>query len=328
MTMAEEKNPENRFIYLLLEKLLSEKYREAFVGDLLESYEVRAADNRFRAKIWLLFQLLSSFSSLLRKSFYGSAAMFKNYFLMAFRNLKKHRTYALINVFGLAIGLSAALLILLYLQFEISYDRFHENTDSIYRVCIRHIREGRSEMESHVFTPPIGPDMKKDFPEVEDYVRMSTLRLAYLNVGNKAFKVNRIRYASPRLFEVFCFKLKTGNPQTALIDPFSIVLSEQTSERIFGSKDPLLLRPKCAHRFGELLHVLSTGHLYPPDRLYKLRQSHHRPSGTTSQGSRDKESDRCPSEKPDPTVPGRIFGHDHPGFRRWYRSLFYSDLYL
>ncbi len=249
--MTEERTTGKRSIEFLLDKLLSEKYRESFIGDLLESYEVRAADNRLRAKIWFLFQLLSSFFSLLRKNIHGSAAMFKNYFLMAFRNLKKHRTYTLINVFGLALGLSAAILILLYLQFEISYDRFHENADSIYRVSIRHLREGVSEEESHVFTPPIGPDMKKDFPEVEDFVRMSTLRTAYLNVGNKSFKVDRIRYASPSLFTVFSFEFKSGSSKTALVDPYSIVLSEQASERIFGSKDPI----------GETVQI-GTGDLY------------------------------------------------------------------
>jgi putative ABC transport system permease protein len=239
MTMTEEKKTGNRFIEFLLEKLLSEKYRESFVGDLLESDEVRSTASRISAKMWLFFQLLSSFFSLLRKNIYGSVAMFRNYFLMAFRNLKKHRTYTLINVFGLALGLSATILILLYLQFEISYDRFHENAETIYRVCIRHLREGMSEGETHVYTPPIGPDMKKDFPEVEDFVRMSTLRVAYLNVDNRAFKVEDIRYASPGLFEVFSFKLKSGDPQKALADPFSIVLSERTAERIFGSKDPI-----------------------------------------------------------------------------------------
>jgi putative ABC transport system permease protein len=253
MTMTEEKKTGNRLIEFLLEKLLSEKYRESFVGDLLEGYEVRSTASQISAKMWLFFQLLSSSFSLLRKNIYGSVAMFKNYFLMAFRNLKKHRTYTLINVFGLALGLSATILILLYLQFEISYDRFHENADSIYRVCIRHLREGMSEEETHVYTPPIGPDMKKDFPEVEDFVRMSTLRVDYLNVDNKAFKVDRIRHASPSLFEVFSFKLKSGNSRTALVDPLSIVLSEQTSERIFGSKDPI----------GETIQI-------GPEDLYKV----------------------------------------------------------
>jgi putative ABC transport system permease protein len=166
-------------------------------------------------------------------------AMFKNYFLMAFRNLRKHRAYTLINVFCLALGLSAFILILLYLQFEISCDRFHENADSIYRVSIRHLREGNFEADSHVFTPPIGPDMKKDMPEIEDFVRLSTLRPAYLSVDNQVYKEGRVRYASSSLFQVFSFELKSGDARRALAEPFSIVLSERAAGRIFGTEDPM-----------------------------------------------------------------------------------------
>lgn len=165
--------------------------------------------------------------------------MFKNYFLMAFRNLKKHRAYTLINVFCLALGLSAFILILLYLQFEISYDRFHENADSLNRVSIRHLREGNFEADSHVFTPPIGPDMKKDMPEIDDFVRMSTLRPAHLNVDNQVYKEGRVRYASSSLFQVFSFELISGDAQRALAEPFSIVLSERAAGRIFGTEDPM-----------------------------------------------------------------------------------------
>ncbi len=239
MKMHHEKKSGNRFIEFLVEKLLSEKYREGFVGDFLECYEARASDGRFSAKIWLLVQLLSSFLSLLKKNISGSVAMFKNYFQMAFRNLRKHKGYTVINVFGLAFGLSAAILILLYLQFEISYDRFHEKVDSIYRVCIRSLREGRFESESPIFTAPIGQDMKKDFPEVEDFVRMSTPRTAYLAVDNRAFRLDRISYASPSLWTVFGFSLLSGDPESSLTDPFSIVLSSQTAKRIIGSQDPV-----------------------------------------------------------------------------------------
>lgn len=239
MIKSKKKKPKYRFIESLLRKILPENYREAFVGDILESYAVRDAEGRIRAKIWLLFHLLSSLSSLLKKNLNGSLAMFKNYFLMAFRNLKKHRVYTLVNAFGMAVGLSAVILILLYLQFEISFDRFHESADSIYRVSIRKLKEGKFERDSYVFTPPIGPDMKKEFPEVEDFVRMSTLRTAYLHVENRAFKVNRMSYASPRIFQVFSFELKSGDSRSALVGPFSIVLSEEVAAQIFGSRDPL-----------------------------------------------------------------------------------------
>ncbi|MFA9452580.1 MAG: ABC transporter permease [Candidatus Aminicenantaceae bacterium] len=228
-----------RILDFLLERGLSDEYSEAAAGDLLEIYRVRRADHPIAARLWLWTQILASLYALFHKNLYGSAAMFKNYFLMAFRNLKKHKTYALINVFGLALGLSAFILILLYLQFELSFDRFHANADRLFRVGVRSIQEGDFRNDSHVYTPPMGPDMKKDMPEVDEFVRLSTLRPAYLNVDNEVFKETRVRYASSSMFQVFSFKLESGDPQRALDDPFSVVLSEQAAGRIFGSVDPM-----------------------------------------------------------------------------------------
>lgn len=158
---------------------------------------------------------------------------------MAFRNLQKHKAFTVINVFGLAIGISATILILLYLQFELSYDNFHKNKKNIYRVSVVRSLEGEIKSDDHVFVPPIGPAMKKDFPEVEDFVRLSTPRVAYLNVDNTAHKETRVRYADASLFKIFSFKLIKGDPERALAEPYSIVLSETTSHRIFGSTDSL-----------------------------------------------------------------------------------------
>ncbi len=154
---------------------------------------------------------------------------------------------------GLAVGLSAAVLILLYLQFEFSYDRFHQNADRIYRVAVKSYQEGKYARDTYVFTPPIGEDMKKDFPEVEDFVRMSTQRPAYLNVNNEAYKETGMRYASDSMFDMFSFSLISGEPKTALAAPFSIVLSQKTAERIFGSKNPM----------GETIKI-------GPNNLYKV----------------------------------------------------------
>ena len=224
----------------LLQRLLEEKYGEAFIGDIHEIFTEKAAANgRISARFWLFGQILISLVSLIKKQVYWSVTMFKSYFLMAFRNLQKHLTYTLISILGLALGLSAAVLILNYLQFEMSYDRFHKNADSIYRVSIRHLKEGDFESESHIFTPPIGADMKKDFPEVEDFVRFSNLKTLYLNIDNTAYKEMGVRYASPSFFQMFSFKLKVGDPAGVLKTPYSVVLTESTAQRIFGTQDPL-----------------------------------------------------------------------------------------
>jgi len=227
------------FYEFLIGKLLSSRYSEAVVGDLLEIYAARVSDGKFRARIWLALQLVASLYSLCKQNFCGGAALLKNYILMALRNLNKHRAYALINIFGMALGLSAAILILLYLQFEMSYDRFHKDGDRLYRVSILSLKEGDFESDRHVFTPPIGEDMKKDMPEVEEFVRMTTGWPMYFNVENKAYKEERVCYASSEMFNIFAFKLKDGDAGSALKEPFSIVLTEKAAKRIFGSEEPL-----------------------------------------------------------------------------------------
>ncbi len=179
--------------------------------------------------------------------------MIKNYLLTAFRNLKKHKVYSLINILGLAVGLSAFVLILLYLQFELSYDRFHRDADQIYRVAVKSFQEGKYARDTYVYTPPIGEDLKKEFPEVEEFVRMSTQRPTYLTVGNEAYKETGMRYASDKIFDMFSFDLLQGDAATALTEPFSIVLSQKTAERIFGSENPV----------GESVQI-------GPENLYKI----------------------------------------------------------
>ncbi|MFQ5772606.1 MAG: ABC transporter permease, partial [bacterium] len=165
--------------------------------------------------------------------------MFKNYFKIAYRNLLKFKAYTLTNVSGLAVGIAATILILLYIQFEISYDKFHEKADSIYRVSIVHKKEGKMELDSPVFTPPMGPAMARDFPEVENFVRITTRRVAYFNYKDRSIKVMGILHADSSFFDIFSFNLTAGNPRTALVEPYSIVLTKTTASQLFGSDNPV-----------------------------------------------------------------------------------------
>jgi putative ABC transport system permease protein len=220
-------------------RLLAEKYGEAFVGDICEMYDEKAAAHgRINARIWLGFQLLLSIAALVKKNIGGSTGMMKSYVLTTFRHFKKHKAYSLINIFGLSAGLSVVIFILLFLWFERSYDRFHQDADRIYRISLKHFCEGRFVEDSHIFTPPIGPDMKNEFPEVEEYARFSIPRNIYLVLENRAHKESDVRFADQSFFEFFSFRLTKGDPKTALESPFAIVLTESCAERIFGHRDP------------------------------------------------------------------------------------------
>ena len=165
--------------------------------------------------------------------------MLRNYVNTALRHLLKYKTYSAINILGLAAGIAAVILILLYVEFELSYDGFHENCESIHRVSIVTKREGRIESDSPVFVDPLGPAMEKDFPAVKASVRISTRRSAYFHYNDTIVKIPNFRHADSSLFDVFSFTLTQGNPQQALINPYSIVLTEGIAHSFFGTENPI-----------------------------------------------------------------------------------------
>ena len=133
-----------------------------------------------------------------------------HYLRIALRNMIRQPGYAAINIFGLAIGITCCMLILLYIRNELSYDRYHEHADRIYRVV-----NGNSAR-----TPPaLGPALKELFPEVGEYARMrGTANIWMMAYGDNAFYESDVFRASRGFFQVFSFPLLRGNPQTALDD--------------------------------------------------------------------------------------------------------------
>ncbi len=162
--------------------------------------------------------------------------MIKNYIKIALRNIKRHKGYSLINIAGLAIGIACCILILLWVQDELSYDRFHENAGDIYRV-IQDINFTDHSTTWSITQGPLGPSLKNDFPEIIKATRITGrgLRLTY---ENKSFDEG-VGMADGSIFEMFTFPLVKGDPATALSDPLSIVLTEEMVEKYFGDEDPL-----------------------------------------------------------------------------------------
>jgi len=158
--------------------------------------------------------------------------MIKNYFKIAFRNLWRHRGYSALNIGGLAIGMTAGFLVLLYVGFEMSYDSFHTKADQLYRVSTD-IKTPSDKYETPVVDWNILDEFKSEFPEIE----MSTLVMGTeidVKVDNQNYTENRSLAANAEFFQMFDFKLLEGNPKTALSSPLSIVLDKTTAAKYFG----------------------------------------------------------------------------------------------
>ncbi|MEO1260750.1 MAG: ABC transporter permease [Bacteroidota bacterium] len=164
--------------------------------------------------------------------------MFKNNLKLAWRNLLKHKSYSFINIFGLTLGVAAALFILQFVKHEQSYDLFHEKADRIYRLPISFYHQGELDYVDAMNYAPTGPALKDEMPEVEDFVRLSPVYdRVVMRRGNQYFEEEKIYFADSTLFNVFDFKLLEGDEKTCLTKPFSIVLTQSAAERYFGPQD-------------------------------------------------------------------------------------------
>ncbi|MCY7360359.1 MAG: ABC transporter permease [Rudanella sp.] len=160
--------------------------------------------------------------------------MLKNSFKIALRNLWKNRTYSGINVFGLAVGLATCLLITLYVAHELSYDRYHERANRIFRVVHHATWEG-GNLNLAPTSAPFAPTLKQNYPEIEQVVRILPEGGGTLQYGETKLKANDIMFADPSLFQVFSHHFLYGDGKTALSQPQSIVLTRDLATRLFGN---------------------------------------------------------------------------------------------
>lgn len=161
--------------------------------------------------------------------------MFYNYLLISFRNLWKNKSFTLINIFGLAVGMAITLLSLLYVANELSFDRFHENKEDLYRVVVKVESAAEGTESSSIMTAGVGPSLDAEIPEVKSMVRVTNPGTSFLTSGGKNFQLRSMVYADSTFFKVFSFPMLSGNPQKALEEPYSIVLNRSQAIRMFGS---------------------------------------------------------------------------------------------
>jgi putative ABC transport system permease protein len=164
--------------------------------------------------------------------------MLFNYFKIAWRNLVKNKSFTAINIAGLAIGIATCLIIMLFVQDELSYDRFNEKAGQIVRVVFKGTMNGEKMKESSVMAP-VGPTFRKDYPEVIDATRLMRHGQPKVIIDNKIFKDASLAYVDSNFFQVFTLPLIKGDAKTALVEPYSVVITQTLSHRYFGNADPI-----------------------------------------------------------------------------------------
>lgn len=164
--------------------------------------------------------------------------MLQNYVKIAFRNLIKHKGYTLINISGLAVGITCCVLIMLFVIDELSYDRFHVDTDRIYRANLK-ARLNSKDLRMAMTPAPMADALVKIFPEIESSARLKKEGNFTVRYGDKIFNEKRFYFGDPSVFDVFSFALINGDPKTALTEPNSIVLTEETAQKYFGDENPV-----------------------------------------------------------------------------------------
>src|SRR5688572_17840962 len=163
--------------------------------------------------------------------------MIKSFFLVAYRNLVKSKLYSFINIAGLSVGIAACILIFLYVQYELSYDKYHVKATRIYRLTeILHLpKEDRSQA---VTSAIMAPTLQTKFPEIQKTVRF-TFSSRVLSLKERKFYDTKIVYADSTLFDIFTFPMVAGDSKTSLTSPYSIVLTESAAKKYFGDDEAL-----------------------------------------------------------------------------------------
>ncbi|MDN5200991.1 ABC transporter permease [Fulvivirgaceae bacterium BMA10] len=222
---------------------VKKEYLEEIEGDMEEIFRESLEEHSVRkAKRIYAFEALKLFRPILIKNLGGDYrlnhyGMFKNYLKTSLRSLKKNTLFSSINIVGLAIGMSVGILMILLLSELHSFDDFHAQKDNIYRVTSTRTlygREGNYSTASYY----IGSQIDAQIPGVDKVLIMGRDMSADLRTEEKAIPITGF-YAPTSFFDFFSFKLKKGNPQTALADPNNIVLTESASKKLFGDADPM-----------------------------------------------------------------------------------------
>src|SRR4051812_27335158 len=163
--------------------------------------------------------------------------MLKNLLLTALRNFKKDKWYNILNVLGLTIGITFSLFLIFYVTDELSYDRYQKNADRIFRINT-YIQEKDKNTDWTLSQLPLGPRLKKDYPEVEEMTRFIPRERTLFKSGENNYYETKVYYADSTVFKVFAQNFVEGTAGTALNAPFDIVITKSLAEKYFGKNIP------------------------------------------------------------------------------------------
>ncbi len=230
----------------LLEWYCDPRLLDEIQGDLHEAFYMRVQTMGDLKARWLFIkEVLISLRWSNRKSKQPSShfSMLNNYFKIAYRNFSRQKLYSFINVLGLALGIACVLLLTLFVLNEKNYDSFHNNADRIYRIVQRMTESDGSVIEHSASLPwAVGPALQTDHPDATNvrlYKAWQKSPLIKYEGQEKGFYEKEVFFVDTTFFDIFSFELIQGNPRTALKEPQSVVLTESTAVKYFGTEDPL-----------------------------------------------------------------------------------------
>ncbi len=212
------------------------KFNESFniLEDFRETFfRIVSEKGRQYANFWYWYQVIFMIIETLCYYIFWSAGMFKNYIKTAFRNMKKQKIHSFINLSGLILSLSILILIFLYITNEYSFDMYNKNADRIFRVAAINKDHGTGELEKFAAVPGLVSDaIKETLPEIENSIRLVS-RNRLIKHNTDAFNVQTILYSDPDYFKIFTHPLLSGDPETVLNLPYSILISEEIAGKYY-----------------------------------------------------------------------------------------------
>jgi putative ABC transport system permease protein len=224
---------------LILKKMSLYNEKHSIIEDFETTYqEIAKTEGIFKAYSWCWMSVIRSLSEYMKLTFKWRLSMLNSYLKISLRILLRNKSFSFINIAGLSAGLACTLLIVLWVQYEFSFDKFHSNYNNLYRV-VTDFERGNQKMTETMVPVPLGDELKNTYPEITHAAIFTEYSQFRIEAGGKVGFNQQAGFTEPDFFELFSFPLVSGDPKTCLKDKNSIVFTEKTAEYYFGDKNPI-----------------------------------------------------------------------------------------